>query len=225
MRHRSQWVLSQGDRECSSWRLTSLRRVMTNSSTGFCGRVGRWSHVHVVRWEDNENLALSKRRRDLVLPAHPWIVGVCAAYCVERDGVPAASRSGFVFVNLAGGEVGRALRDGGAREVVGALGRRAGIDRVVTPHQFRHGLATELVESGRSLDEVQMILGHAQVETTRRYARTSARGCATRSRACRCRVRCQEQHCEQVLARATRPVVECDGVKLQRLQLKVDMAR
>nr|MDQ2896898.1 site-specific integrase [Actinomycetota bacterium] len=42
-----------------------------------------------------------------------------------------------------------------------------------TPHQFRHGLATELVESGRSLDEVQMVLGHAQVESTRRYARTS----------------------------------------------------
>jgi integrase len=74
---------------------------------------------------------------------------------------------------LAGGELGRAMRDGRAREVVAALGRRAGIDRVVTPHQFRHGLATELSEAGRSLDEIQMILGHAHVETTRRYTRTS----------------------------------------------------
>ena len=87
--------------------------------------------------------------------------------------MPAAARSDFVFVNLAGGEVGRAMTDGRAREVVAALGRRAGIERVVTPHQFRHGLGTELVESGRSLDEVQMILGHARVETTRRYVRTS----------------------------------------------------
>ena len=55
------------------------------------------------------------------------------------------------------------------------LGRSAGggIERVVTPHQFRHGLGTELMESGRALDEVQMLLGHAQVETTRRYTRTS----------------------------------------------------
>jgi site-specific recombinase XerD len=30
-----------------------------------------------------------------------------------------------------------------------------------------------LPEAGRSLDEIQMILGHAQVETTRRYTRTS----------------------------------------------------
>jgi integrase/recombinase XerD len=145
--------------------------LMANSRAVGCSYTG--PHVHVVRREDNENLALSKRRRELVVPAHPWIVGVYAAYCVERDRVAAASRSDFVFVNLAGGEIGRALRDGRAREVVAAVGRRAGINRMVTPHQFRHGLATELVESGRSLDEVQMILGHASVESTRRYARTS----------------------------------------------------
>lgn len=145
--------------------------LMANPRAVGCSAPG--PHVHVVRREGNENLALSKRRRELVVPAHPWVVGVYAAYCVERDRVPAACSSDFVFVNLRGGEIGRAMRDGRARESVAALGRRAGIERNVTPHQFRHGLGTELVESGRSLDEVQMILGHAQVETTRRYAHTS----------------------------------------------------
>jgi integrase/recombinase XerD len=145
--------------------------LMENSRAVGCSVQG--PHLHVVRREDNENLALSERRRELVVPVHPAVIGVYAAYCEERDRVPAAARSDFVFVNLAGGEVGRAMTDGRAREVVAALGRRAGIDRVVTPHQFRHGLGTELVESGRSLDEVQMILGHARVETTRRYVRTS----------------------------------------------------
>ena len=145
--------------------------LMANSRAVGCSCPG--PHVHVVRREGNDNLALSKRRRELVGPAHPWVVGVYAAYCGERDRVPAACLSDFVFVNLRGGEIGRAMRDGRAREVVGALGRRAGIERVVTPHQFRHGLATEMVESGRSLDEVQVILGHAHVETTRRYTHTS----------------------------------------------------
>jgi integrase/recombinase XerD len=145
--------------------------LMANSRAVGCSCSG--PHVHIVRRENNANLALSKRRRELVVPAHPWVVGVYAAYCEERDRVPAARLSDFVFVNLAGGELGRAMRDGRAREIVAALGRRAGIGRVVTPHQFRHGLGTELVESGRSLDEVQMILGHAHVETTRRYAHTS----------------------------------------------------
>ena len=122
--------------------------LMENSRAVRCSVQGR--HLHVVRREDNENLALSKRRRELV-PVHSAVIGVYAAYCEERDRVPAAARSDFVFVNLAGGEVGRAMTDGRAREVVAAVGRRAGIDRVVTPHQFRHGLGTELVESGRSL--------------------------------------------------------------------------
>jgi integrase/recombinase XerD len=145
--------------------------LMENSRVVGCSVAG--PHLHVVRREDNENLAVSKRRRELIVPVHSAIVVVYAAYCEERDRVPAAARSDFVFVNLAGGEVGRAMTDGRAREVVAAPGRRAGIERLVTPHQFRHGLGTELVESGRSLDEVQMILGHARVETTRRYVRTS----------------------------------------------------
>ena len=145
--------------------------LMENSRAVGCSVQG--PHLHVVRREDNENLAVSKRRHELVVPVHAAVVGVYAAYCAERDRVPAAARSDFVFVNLAGGVVGRPMTDGRAREVVAALGRRAGIGRVVTPHQFRHGLGTELVEAGRPLDEVQMILGHARVETTRRYTRTS----------------------------------------------------
>jgi integrase/recombinase XerD len=145
--------------------------LMGNSRAVGCSWEG--PHIHVVRREDNDNLAVSKRRRALVVPAHPWLVSVYAAYGVERDLVRQARESDYVFVNLAGGEKGRAMRDGRAREIVAALGRRAGIDRVVTPHQFRHGLATELAEAGRPLDEIQMLLGHAHVDTTRRYTRTS----------------------------------------------------
>ena len=145
--------------------------LMANSRAVGCAWDG--PHVHVVRREDNENLAVSKRRRALVVPARPWLVSTYAAYSGERDLVAAAAASDYVFVNLAGGEIGRALRDGRAREIVAALGRRAGIERVVTPHQFRHGLASELSEAGRPLDEIQKLLGHAHVDTTRRYTRTS----------------------------------------------------
>jgi integrase/recombinase XerD len=145
--------------------------LMENSRAVGCAVPG--PHLHVVRREDNENMALSKRRRELVVPAHPIVLQAYATQCLERDRFAAAGRSDFVFVNLGGGEVGRALSDGRAREVVAALARRAGIGRVVTPHQFRHGLGGELVNAGRSLDEIQMLLGHARVDTTRRYARSS----------------------------------------------------
>ena len=107
------------------------------------------------------------------VPANPYLVAVYGAHMVERSAIAAADRSDFVLVNLWGGEIGAAMTTGRARRVVARLARRAHIARHVTPHQFRHGLATQLVERGRPLDEVQRILGHAQYETTRRYVTTT----------------------------------------------------
>lgn len=145
--------------------------LMANSRAVGCPIEG--PHVHVKRREDNANGALSKRRRELKVPAHPWVVAVYSAFAQEREKYPAAAASDYVFVNLGGGEIGSPMKDHRAREVVAALARRAGLDRVVTPHQFRHGLGTALADAGRPIDEIQMILGHAYLETTRRYVQTS----------------------------------------------------
>lgn len=40
-------------------------------------------------------------------------------------------------------------------------------------HDLRHSFASLLINSGRSLYEVQKILGHTQVKTTQRYAHLS----------------------------------------------------
>jgi integrase len=47
--------------------------------------------------------------------------------------------------------------------------RRAGLDDVRI-HDLRHSFASFLVNNGRSLYEVQKILGHSQARTTQRYA-------------------------------------------------------
>ena len=43
----------------------------------------------------------------------------------------------------------------------------------VRVHDLRHSFASFLVNAGRSLYEVQRILGHAHVSTTQRYAHLS----------------------------------------------------
>ena len=40
-------------------------------------------------------------------------------------------------------------------------------------HDLRHSFASLLINSGRSLYEVQKLLGHTQIKTTQRYAHFS----------------------------------------------------
>jgi integrase len=58
--------------------------------------------------------------------------------------------------------------------IVSELCTELGIESVVTPHSFRHGLATELVRRRVRESTVQTILGHASPQTTRIYVHKSA---------------------------------------------------
>ncbi len=55
------------------------------------------------------------------------------------------------------------------QRLVKRLKDKAGIIGIVTPHVFRHSYATELIEDGFPLHEVQRLLRHRNIATTERY--------------------------------------------------------
>ncbi|MFT5157397.1 MAG: integrase/recombinase XerD [Bacteroidia bacterium] len=73
--------------------------------------------------------------------------------------------SGYVFLNQRGKRLSRVYVFKRTKE----LAKMAGIDKVVSPHTFRHSFATCLVEAGADLRAVQQMLGHKSITTTEIY--------------------------------------------------------
>ena len=79
-------------------------------------------------------------------------------------------KSGYFFVNNRG----RRLSEQSIRILINKYAKNAGIGLHITPHMFRHSLATYLIEAGADISYVQRILGHSSIKTTQIYIYVAA---------------------------------------------------
>lgn len=83
------------------------------------------------------------------------------------SGVYPAKAQKRLFVSPRGGVLYRATLD----KVVHRWAQKAGIKKRVTPHIFRHSVATHLLKRGADIRHIQALLGHQSLSTTERYTR------------------------------------------------------
>lgn len=116
-----------------------------------------------ARWEDFDydnrlwRIPVTKIGRPRTVPMSDGVMAILKS-------VPRVAGSLFVFPNPDTG-----LPYIATHKAWDAIRKRAGLPDVRL-HDLRHSFASILVNSGRSLYEVQHLLGHTQIKTTERYA-------------------------------------------------------
>ncbi|MEV4582936.1 tyrosine-type recombinase/integrase [Nonomuraea jabiensis] len=97
---------------------------------------------------------------------HPKLRTELQLWLDERPNWPHADDNRALFLNAKGGRLSARAAGG----IIAAIARTAGLDDATTAHVLRHTLATTLARGKADLVLVAEILGHARLETTRRYS-------------------------------------------------------
>lgn len=139
------------------------RRLVINTFLQWCTDEGYISknpckQIHPIKYEAKLREPLTGVEMELIRDAcqtrrEKAIIETCSAlFVTDRSPV-------------------RALKKEGIESIVRKIGERSGIERRVYPHLIRHTTATDALERGMNVAEVQKILGHEKLDTTMIYAK------------------------------------------------------
>ena len=128
--------------------LLSLRLSNVNAENGFIKVIG-------------------KGNKERIIPIGNSALKYINIYVTEvRRHIPI--KKGFedlIFLNRLGSSLSRIS----AFTMIKSLAIQAGLNKVISPHTFRHSFATHLIEGGADLRAVQEMLGHSSITTTEIY--------------------------------------------------------
>lgn len=97
------------------------------------------------------------------------VLDILRKYYAENE--PEIKKSGYFFINNRGNR----YTEQSIRLMLKKYTLKAGIQRKITPHMFRHSFATYLIEEGVDVSCVQQILGHSSIKTTQIYIHVAAK--------------------------------------------------
>ena len=113
-------------------------------------------------------VVLGKGRKDRNVPLTRAAALAIEAYLVKgRPKLQGSRKLRFLFLQDRGNQLDRAT----ASRIVRYWADEAGVKKHVTPHTFRHSVATHLLKGRADIRHIQALLGHASLGTTQRYTR------------------------------------------------------
>jgi len=87
-----------------------------------------------------------------------------------REHMIGETESEYLFVNCSGKPMSRQ----GFWKLIKYYAEKAGIEKEITPHTFRHSFAAHLLQNGADVQAVQKMMGHADISTTQMYVEMQA---------------------------------------------------
>lgn len=116
------------------------------------------SHISITNQKLRIVRGKYKQDRDLIIPE-----GILDILKEWKNRKP--KNTEYFFTTLKGGKVSeRYLCD-----MVKRYGRRAKIDKIISPHTLRHTFATEFYRQTKDIETLRMLLGHSYTATTSIY--------------------------------------------------------
>ena len=109
------------------------------------------------------------RKERYIQISNTAVLDILRKYYEENE--PEIKKSGYFFINNRG----KRYTEQSIRLMLKKYTLKAGIQRKITPHMFRHSFATYLIEEGVDVSCVQQILGQSSIKTTQIYIHVAAK--------------------------------------------------
>lgn len=123
----------------------------------------RMSNVYL---DEAYMLVEGKGSKQRLVPLSPQALKQIGFWKIDRSALNIQKdNEDYLFLNRRGKKLTRAM----IFEIVKSLAEKAGIQKNVSPHTFRHSFATHLLENGANLRAIQQLLGHESITTTELY--------------------------------------------------------
>jgi len=134
-----------------------------------CGlRVSELTELKISNLFFNEGFirVRGKGSKERLVPINQRAVREIELYYTDRNQLNIfPDYADILFLNRRGRKLSRVW----IFKMIKVLVQKAGIQKTVSPHTFRHSFATHLIEGGADLRAVQTMLGHESIQTTEIY--------------------------------------------------------